>query len=670
MAVPADTAAQVARLSNLINEYNYQYYVIDNPSVTDSEYDRLMRELQALETAHPSLLNPTSPSQRVGGIAAKQFDQVHHEVPMLSLDNAFDEVEIAAFDQRVREWLNTSKNIEYIAEPKLDGLAISLRYEQGVLVQAATRGDGRIGEDVTANVRTIAAIPLQLRGDGWPATLEVRGEIYMPKAGFEALNTAQLTDNKKPFMNPRNAAAGSLRQLDSTITAARPLTMYCYGFGVWSGTTQPTTHLAMMKQLAEWGFRVSPESQPVSGLAACVAYFSAMGKRRDQLGYDIDGIVFKVNDFALQGRLGFVSRAPRWAIAFKFPAQEEMTVVEDIEIQVGRTGALTPVARLTPVFVGGVTVSNATLHNEDEIARKDVRVGDTVIVRRAGDVIPEVVKVVLAKRLVESQAFIMPILCPICSSHAIREEGEAKRRCQGGLFCEAQRKEAIKHFASRKALDVDGLGDKLVAQLVDADLIADPADLFSLTVNQVANLDRMAEKSAQNLVAALDKAKHTRFARFLFALGIREVGETTARSLAQHFLTLDALMSTDEATLIEIEDVGPIVAKRIVTFFAEDHNRTVVERLLIAGVDWPAEEQKTSHSPLNGKTVVLTGTLTTLSRSEAKEKLLALGAKVAGSVSKKTDFVVAGAEAGSKLTKAESLGIKVLTESEMQEWFI
>ncbi len=670
MTISEDVTARANTLTNLINEYNYQYYVIDNPTIPDAEYDRLMRELQALEAAHPSLVTPTSPSQRVGGIAADQFGQIQHEVPMLSLDNAFDEAEIAAFDQRVREWLNTSEHVEYVAEPKLDGLAISLRYEQGVLTQAATRGDGHVGEDVTANVRTIAAIPLQLRGDGWPAILEVRGEIYMPKAGFEALNIAQLADNKKPFMNPRNAAAGSLRQLDSSITATRPLTMYCYGVGVWSDATKPTTHLAMMTQFAEWGFRVSPESQLVSGLAACVDYFSTMAERRDQLDYEIDGVVFKVNDFALQKRLGFVSRAPRWAIAFKFPAQEEMTVVEDIEIQVGRTGALTPVARLAPVFVGGVTVSNATLHNEDEIARKDVRVGDTVIVRRAGDVIPEVVQVVMAKRHVESPAFIMPTRCPVCDSHATREEGEAKRRCQGGLFCEAQRKEAIKHFASRKALDIDGLGDKLVEQLVDADLIADPADLFSLTVNQIANLERMAEKSAQNLVTALDKAKYTRFARFLFALGIREVGETTARSLAQHFVNLDTLMAADEATLIEIEDVGPIVAKRIVTFFAEDHNRTVIERLLAAGVNWPVEEQKTSDSPLNGKIVVLTGTLTSLSRSEAKERLLALGAKVAGSVSKNTDFVVAGAEAGSKLTKAEALGVKVLTEAEMQEWFV
>ena len=669
MTTPIHLATRVAELSTLINEYNYQYYVIDNPSVPDSEYDRLMRELQTLETEYPSLLTATSPSQRVGGSAASQFGQITHSVAMLSLDNAFDAAEISAFDSRVREWLHTADEVEYVAEPKLDGLAISLRYEQGILVQAATRGDGSVGEDVTTNVRTIASIPLQLRGLGWPNILEVRGEIYMPKAGFDALNLTQLADDKKPFMNPRNAAAGSLRQLDSRITAARPLTMYCYGFGEWEGSQQPENHLAMMAQLAEWGFRVSPESQSVFGLAACVDYFTAMGERRDSLDYDIDGVVFKVNNFALQSRLGFVSRAPRWAIAFKFPAQEEMTIVEGIEIQVGRTGALTPVARLAPVFVGGVTVSNATLHNEDEIARKDVRVGDTVIVRRAGDVIPEVVQIVAAKRPTDSQSFVMPMVCPVCSSHATREEGEAKRRCQGGLFCEAQRKEAIKHFASRKALDVDGLGDKLVEQLVDAGLISDPADLFALTVAQIASLERMAEKSAQNLVDSLDKAKHTRFARFLFALGIREVGETTARALAQHFLNLEALMATDEASLIEIEDVGPIVAKRIVTFFAEAHNRVVVERLLAAGVDWPIEEQKTSDSPLHGKTVVLTGTLVTLSRAEAKEKLLALGAKVAGSVSKKTDFVVAGSEAGSKLTKAEGLGITILDETEMKAWF-
>ncbi len=669
MSIPVDISTRAATLTNLINEYNYQYYVIDNPSVPDAEYDRLMRELQSLEAEFPSLLTPASPSQRVGGVAASQFGQITHTIPMLSLDNAFDEAGIAAFDQRVREWLNTADKIEYVAEPKLDGLAISLRYEQGVLVYAATRGDGSVGEDVTTNVRTIAAIPLQLRGSDWPSVLEVRGEIYIPKTGFEALNAAQVAEDKKPFMNPRNAAAGALRQLDPRITASRPLTMYCYGFGEWVGTAPPENHLSMITQLAEWGFRTSSESQAVSGLDACVAYFSAVGERRDALDYEIDGVVFKVNDFALQARLGSVSRAPRWAIAFKFPAQEEMTVVEEIEIQVGRTGALTPVARLAPVFVGGVTVSNATLHNEDEIARKDVRVGDTVIVRRAGDVIPEVVQVVMQKRPANSVAFEMPTLCPVCDSHATREEGEAKRRCQGGLFCEAQRKQAIKHFASRKALDVDGLGDKLVEQLVDADLIHDPADLFSLTVPQITGLDRMAEKSAQNLVAALEQAKHTRFGRFLFALGIREVGETTARSLARHFLTLDALMATAENSLIEIEDVGPIVAKRIVTFFAEEHNRQVVARLMTAGIDWPVETHTASDSPLNGKTVVLTGTLISLSRAEAKEKLLALGAKVSGSVSPKTDYVVAGSEAGSKLTKAEALGITILDESEMKAWF-
>lgn len=666
----ANPVSEIAELSARLADYNYQYYVLDNPTVSDSEYDRSLRELQALEVANPNLVLATSPTQRVGGKAASQFAPITHVVPMLSLDNAFNEAEIAAFDQRVKSWLNTDVPISYAAEPKLDGLAISLRYEAGKLVQATTRGDGSVGEDVTANVRTIPQIPLQLRGDDFPAVLEIRGEIFMPKLGFDALNTAQVAANKKPFMNPRNAAAGSLRQLDPTITASRPLAIYCYGIGDIANEDKPLAadYFVLMHQIHQWGLPISPLLQTQSSVSDLMQFVDKVLTQRDALPYEIDGVVFKVNDFALQQRLGAVSKAPRWAIAYKFPAQEEMTTVNAIDIQVGRTGALTPVARLVPVLVGGVMVSNATLHNEDEIARKDVRVGDTVIVRRAGDVIPEVVQVVIAKRPAESEAFVMPIFCPVCASHATRQADEAKRRCQAGLFCGAQRKEAIKHFASRKAMDVDGLGDKLVEQLVDAGLIADPADLFSLDLAQISGLERMATKSAENLLAALSTAKHTTLARFLFALGIRDVGETTARALAVHFSALDALIATNVESLLEVEDVGPIVAQRIVDFFAEAHNHDVVSRLVAAGVSWPAIEKVNSAHLLANKTVVLTGTLETFSRAEAKDKLLALGVKVAGSVSKKTDFVIAGRDAGSKLKKAASLGIAVVDEAQLAEW--
>jgi len=671
MTIPVKIAARKDELHHLINKYNYLYYTTDNPEVPDSEYDRLFRELEQLEADYPALLTLDSPTQRVGGQALDKFDQVTHAMPMLSLDNVFDDAELTAFDQRVKDWLNTSGTQTYIAEPKLDGLAISLRFEQGVLVQAATRGDGSVGEDVTVNVRTISTVPLKLSGDGIPDVIEIRGEIFMPKAGFEALNAQQIANDKKPFVNPRNAAAGSLRQLDSKITASRPLEIYCYGLGEIQGLSDkqmPESHSAAMAMIEQWGCRISPELKQVSGVEACISYIKQIGERRDSLPYDIDGVVFKVNNLSLQQRLGFVSRAPRWAIAHKFPAQQEMTTVEDIEIQVGRTGALTPVARLRPVFVGGVTVSNATLHNQDEIDRKDVRVGDTVIVRRAGDVIPEVVQVVLSKRPEFSQPFSLPTHCPICDSEAERVEGEAVLRCTGGLYCPAQRKEAIKHFASRKAMDIDGLGDKIVEQLVDEGLIDDPADLFSLTVVQLAALERIGDKSAENLVNALQAAKETKFARFLYSLGIREVGEATARSLANHFLRLDALKVADEDALIEIEDVGPVVAHNIVTFFHQAHNQEVIDRLLAAGLTWPLEQQQSADSALSGKTVVLTGTLEQLSRSEAKEKLLALGAKVAGSVSKKTDFVVAGRDAGSKLTKAENLGVTVVSEATLIDW--
>lgn len=668
MTISIDIKQRAAELRDLLNHYSYQYYVLDNPEVPDAEYDRLFRELQTIESDYPELLSADSPTQRVGGQALDRFDEVQHAIPMLSLDNVFDQQELTAFDKRVRDWLNTDQQQTYAAEPKLDGLAISIRYENGVLVQAATRGDGSTGEDVTANVRTINSVPLKLQGEHIPAVVEIRGEIFMPKAGFEKLNQSQLANNKKPFVNPRNAAAGSLRQLDSKITASRPLEIYCYGIGVIGGISRPASHSAAMSLIAEWGCRISPELKVLDGLEACQQYIDDLAQRRDSLEYDIDGVVFKVDDTILQERLGFVSRAPRWAIAYKFPAQEEMTTVEDIEIQVGRTGALTPVARLKPVFVGGVTVSNATLHNEDEIRRKDVRIGDTVIVRRAGDVIPEVVKTIITKRPDDAREFVMPTACPICGSDVEREEGEAVSRCSGGLFCAAQRKEAIKHFASRKALDIDGLGDKLVEQLVDAGHIKDVADLFLLTEDTIASLDRMGQKSAENLVNALNAAKSTRFQRFLYALGIREVGEATARALALTYASLDELMQATSESLMEIEDVGPVVAHHIETFFQQTHNREVIQRLLDTGIHWPAEEKKQTNTALSGKTIVLTGTLQTLSRSEAKEKLLALGAKVAGSVSKKTDYVVAGADAGSKLTKAESLGIDVVDEATLQQW--
>ena len=668
MTISEAIQSRVAELRETINELNFQYYSQDEPGASDAEYDRLFAELKTLESQYPELQTVDSPTQRVGAAPLAKFTQITHSLPMLSLDNVFDERELTAFDQRVKDRLNSDQNITYVAEPKLDGLAISIRYENGVLVYAATRGDGTVGEDVTANVKTIRNVPLKLQGDNIPDVVELRGEIYMPKAGFERLNEQQLAEGKKIFVNPRNAAAGSLRQLDSQITASRPLALYCYSLGDVEGIERPESHQQAMAMIAEWGGAVCPEIQVLHDVNACFEYLHQLAEKRPELPYEIDGIVFKVNDTNLQNRLGFVSRAPRWAIAYKFPAQEEMTQVEAIEIQVGRTGALTPVARLKPVFVGGVTVSNATLHNEDEVRRKDVRIGDTVIVRRAGDVIPEVVGVVVAKRPDNAIEFVMPTQCPVCDSDVERAEGEAVARCSGGLYCAAQRKEALKHFASRKAMDIDGLGDKLVEQLVDAELVKDPADLFQLTVEQLMGLERMGEKSASNLVAALQAAKQTKFARFLYALGIREVGEATARSLSLHFLDLPSLKQATEAQLLEIEDVGPVVAQHIVTFFEQPHNLEVIDRLLASGIDWPEEQPAFADSELNGKTIVLTGTLVNFSRSEAKEKLLALGAKVAGSVSAKTDFVVAGSDAGSKLTKAESLGITVVDEAQLQQW--
>ncbi|HHH36091.1 MAG TPA: NAD-dependent DNA ligase LigA [Gammaproteobacteria bacterium] len=697
--------ARVRELREQIDYHNYRYYVLDDPEIPDSEYDRLMRELQELEAAHPELVTPDSPTQRVGAQPLKEFSEVRHAVPMLSLGNAFSDGEMADFDERVRKLLKVEQ-VEYSAEPKLDGLAISLRYEKGVLVQGATRGDGHRGEDVTGNVRTIGAIPLRLRGRGWPEVLEVRGEIFMPKKGFEELNERARRKGEKTFANPRNAAAGSLRQLDPKVTASRPLSFYAYGWGELSVEIPGDSYSGVMEVIRSYGLPVSPELKVVSGLQGCLDYFAAMSEKRDSLDYEIDGVVFKVNDLEQQQRLGYVSRAPRWAIARKFPAQEALTTVRDVEFQVGRTGAVTPVARLAPVEVGGVVVSNATLHNMDEVRRKDVRIGDTVYVRRAGDVIPEIVRVVLARRpqkfarykmqcikleknlallikrtkkyaeayearktaqldLLVARKVSLPAHCPVCGSDIIKPEGEAVARCTGGLFCPAQRKEAIKHFASRRAMDIEGLGDKLVEQLVDQGLVHDPADLYSLGKEQLMALERMGEKSAQNLLDALARSKETTLARFLYALGIREVGEATSQTLAQHFGTLEALEKADEDTLQQVPDIGPIVAAHIAAFFRQPHNREVIDKLLAAGIHWPAVETPTAgEQPLAGKTFVLTGTLSR-PRNEIKAELQALGAKVTGSVSKKTDYVVAGEAAGSKLAKAEALGITVLDEEQL-----
>ena len=657
-----NAAARIAALREQINHHNYRYYVLDEPEIPDAAFDRLLRELQGLEAQHPALITPDSPTQRVGAAPISEFGEVTHSMPMLSLGNAFGEDEVTAFDRRIREGLELAE-VEYVAEPKLDGLAVSLRYEDGILVQAATRGDGVTGEDVTHNVRTIESIPLRLVGDGWPAILEVRGEIYMPKAGFAALNARARKKGEKEFANPRNAAAGSLRQLDPRITATRPLAIYCYGVGEVFDDVLPSQHDAVLKRLKTWGLRVSPEVRVVNGIQGLLDYYSGIAAKRDSLPYEIDGVVYKVNSLEQRETLGFVARAPRWAIAHKFPAQEEMTKVLDIEVQVGRTGAITPVARLAPVHVGGVMVSNATLHNEDEVKRKDVRVGDTVIVRRAGDVIPEVVSVVVSKRPQNTVPFEMPRQCPVCGSDVIKPEGEAVTRCSGGLYCGAQRKEAIKHFASRKAMDVDGLGDKLVEQLVDSNIIHDVADLFTLEQSTLVAMERMGDKSAANLIAALEKSKQTTFARFLFALGIRGVGEATAQTLALAFGDLEALQAASEERLQEVPDVGPVVAANIHAFFQQIHNREVIEKLLALGVSWPPVEKPAANAqPLTGQTFVLTGTLSSMSRSEGKKRIQALGAKVAGSVSKKTSCVVAGAEAGTKLTKAEQLGVKIIDE--------
>ncbi len=665
--VPEDKLRQrLQALRKALDQHNYRYYVLDDPEVPDAEYDRLMRELQALEAEHPELVVPDSPTQRVGAQPIDGFGEVRHAVPMLSLANVFDAAELADFDRRLRDKLEHETELEYFAEPKLDGLAISLRYVDGKLVQAATRGDGSRGEDVTHNARTIRAIPLSLRGKNIPEVLEARGEVFMEKAGFEALNRNMAAEGGKQFMNPRNAAAGSLRQLDPRLTAQRPLSVYFYGIGECSSILADAQD-GLLAALRRFGLRVNPESRVVTGPGECQSYYEEMAGRRAALGYEIDGVVFKVNRLSLQEQLGFVSRAPRWAVAAKFPAHEEMTRVRDVEFQVGRTGALTPVARLEPVAVGGVTVSNATLHNMDELQRKDVRIGDWVVVRRAGDVIPEVVSVVRSKRPRSARKVHLPEQCPVCGSEVVRAEGEAVARCAGGLYCPAQRKESLRHFASRRAMDIEGLGNKLIEQLVDQELVANPADLFGLDVETLAGLERMAEKSARNLCTALEKSKATTLPRFLFALGIREVGEATALGLARHFGDLEPLMSAAETLLEEVPDVGPVVARHVRAFFDEPHNRKVISALREAGVRWPPVHAATGKSDLQGKTLVLTGTLSGMTRQQAKGRIEAAGGKVAGSVSSRTDYVVAGDKAGSKLTRARELGVTVLDEAGLRD---
>jgi DNA ligase (NAD+) len=650
---------RIRALRTAIDEHNYRYYVLDDPSVPDAEYDRLLRELQTLEAEHPELEDPDSPTQRVGLRAESGFAEVEHESPMLSLANAFEREEVEDFDRRIRETIDREQ-VEYTAEPKLDGLAISLSYRAGRLHRAATRGDGSTGEDVTANVRTVRSIPLRLRGEQIPESLEVRGEIFMTRSGFAELNRRLAEADLKTFVNPRNAAAGSLRQLDPAVTAARPLRFYAYAA---IGKGLPPSQSALMGQLAALGLPVSDLIERVAGVDGLLAYYDRIQQRRDSLDFDIDGVVYKVDDFDQQQELGAVSRAPRWALAHKFPAQEEMTRVERIDVQVGRTGKLTPVARLEPVFVGGVTVTNATLHNLDEIRRKDVRAGDYVIVRRAGDVIPEVVRSMPERRRAELPEWQLPERCPVCNSHIEQVEGQADARCSGGLVCPAQRKRALEHFASRGAMDIEGLGSKLIDQLVEAELVDDPADLYHLDVETLAGLERMGAKSAAKLVDALERSKKVELGRLLFALGIREVGEVSARSLARHFGALEPIIEADRETLEAVRDVGPVVAGHIREFFAEPRNREVLQRLLDAGVEWRVEPQaEPGEQPLAGKTYVLTGSLETMTRSEAKKRLEALGARVTGSVSRSTSGVIAGAEPGSKLDRARELGIEVLDE--------
>jgi DNA ligase (NAD+) len=664
MPASISAAERALELRRQIEYHNYRYHVLDDPEISDAAYDKLLHELKALEEKHPELVTPDSPTQQVGAAPVSELRDVTHAVPMLSLDNAFTEEELVAFDRRVRDKLEGVASVEYSAEPKLDGLAVSFRYERGELVQAATRGDGLHGEDITHNVRELKAVPRRLHGSP-PEVLEVRGEVFMTVAGFKRMNERALQEGEKVFVNPRNAAAGSMRQLDPGLIRKRPLDVCFYGLGETRGWKLPARHSESLEQLRDWGLKISPLLKVVTGAEGCLEYYRQVGELRAKLSHEIDGVVFKVNRFAQQRELGFVSRAPRWAIAHKFPAHEENTVVRGVEFQVGRTGALTPVARLEPVFVGGVTVSNATLHNMDEVQRKDVRIGDTVVVRRAGDVIPEIVKVIVERRPPKARRVELPPKCPICGSDVEREEGEAVARCTGGLFCPAQRKEALRHFASRRALDIEGLGSKIIDQLVDGGLVHSPADLYKLTLQQLAELERMAEKSAGNLLAALEHGKSTTLARFLYALGIRDVGESTAAALANYFGTLDALQEAGETNIQEVPDVGPVVAAHVHHFFQQPQNRAVIDELRRQGVHWPAQKRRAAaaEGALSGKTFVLTGTLESMSRDAAADRIAALGGKVSGSVSKKTAYVVAGAEPGSKLAKAQELGVEVLDEA-------
>ena len=660
-------AARAAQLRAQIAEHDRRYYVLDDPLVSDAQYDQLMQELRALEAADPALVTPDSPTQRVAGTPSATFGEVVHRVPMLSLDNAFTEADLANFDRRIHERLGREGELDYVAEPKLDGLAVTVIYRDGLLERAATRGDGLKGEDVTANVRTIRAVPQRLLGNA-PPLFEARGEVIMSLAGFERMNATARERGEKVFVNPRNAAAGSLRQLDPNITRSRPLRMFFYGLGVLEGLALPAGQWELLRLLRELGLPVSPETQAVRGLAGCLAYYRSMGERRAQLPYQIDGVVYKLDSRADQERLGFVSRAPRWAIAHKFPADEAFTVVRGIEFQVGRTGALTPVARLEPVFVSGVTVSNVTLHNIDEVQRKDVRVGDTVVVRRAGDVIPEVVSVVLEKRPPDTREVVLPTHCPVCHSQVLRVEGEAVARCTGGFTCRAQRQEALRHFASRRAFDIEGLGEKLVEQLVEHGEVRSPADLYALTLAQLTQLERMGEKSAANLLTAIDKSRSTTLPRLLYGLGIREVGEATALALARHFGTLERLMRASQQQIEQVPDVGPVVAAHVAAFFASEDHRGMIQALKDHGVNWPdLLPAAPERQPLAGRTFVITGTLAGMTRDEAQAALLARGAKLSGSVSKKTSYLIAGSDAGSKLTRARELGVPVLDEVQLRE---
>lgn len=668
----AEAQAEITRLRAAIRYHDHCYYVLDHPEISDAEYDGLMRRLQALEAQWPTLIDPDSPTQRVGGAPSPAFRSVTHREPMLSLENAFEDGEVEAFDRRVRERLGLDGLVTYCAEPKLDGLAVSLLYEDGRLVRGATRGDGYTGEDVTANLRTVPSVPLRLNGSGWPRELEVRGEVYMPRAGFDAMNARLRAADERVFANPRNAAAGSLRQLDARVSARRPLRWFAYALGAGaSDAGLPDTHFDRLACLRDWGLPVCTLNERVHGVTGLLDYYHRMQARRDSLDFEIDGVVYKVDDLDAQRRLGFVSRAPRWALAHKYPAEEATTQIQAVAFQVGRTGAVTPVARLAPVVVGGVTVSNVSLHNFDELQRKDVRIGDTVVIRRAGDVIPEVVRVLTEARPADAVAVTLPTHCPECGAAVVRPEGEVIARCSGQLTCPAQRKEALRHFASRRAMDIEGLGEKLVDQLVEAGRVHDPADLYGLSAEDIASLPRQGEKSAANLVAAIDRSRATTLSRFLYALGVPEVGEATARSLALHFGDLEPLMAADEEALQAVPDVGPVVSAQIAAFFREPHNREVIERLRAAGVHWapvaaPAPDPAAQASPLRGKRVVLTGTLAGFTREAATAEIQARGGTVSGSVSARTDYVVAGDDPGSKLDKARALGVAVLDEAAFQ----